>query len=548
MPKLNLDEKSKTFISLILILFVSLIFILDTRILTNPPLRSDDWKMLVEPVVFDEISLVNFSDRRPFLLSLFAILSPIIHLNISLYYVANWLLILFSGLTVYQILRIAFPKYRWIALPAALIFLIYPVNYARTWLVVSINTFALLLGLLAILLMIIYCRGGKPWHLGLANLLILLSLGTYEAALGIIFLSGFLLILNREISKKQRFWMLTIFATIAFFLLWRLVIQPSVFAVSDFYLENATVSILPILKRYGQGLFIFLFNWVGPLLNPLGEIKYWVFGSGSAILLVILALLIRQRINRMADSAEESRSERLSKAKGLLKISGIGFIFWAAGYVPVISLWQPYFYGDGSRVNFAAILGASLALVALFGAMFTILSKQEKKIQNGVMIIVILMVAAGMAYQVQGQNIRQQVWQVNQVFWQKMFELVPGIKTGTKLVIVIPNYEKVGPFEMLPFRGDWEAESAFRVLYNNQELFAEYFYIDWLAAPDNWQPIGGDLERYLFVYYDTSLGDIRIIQDPFQALELSDPIENYDPSLRITAFEEEMGKYRYLVE
>ncbi|MDY6847249.1 MAG: hypothetical protein SVP52_08955, partial [Chloroflexota bacterium] len=241
MSKLNLNEKNKVFISVVVIVVVSLIFIVDPRFFTNPPLRSDDWNMLIEPVAFDSIDFVNFSDRRPFMLSLFTILAPIIQLKISLYYVVNWLLILFSGLTVYQILRSAFPKYRWLALPAALIFLIYPVNYARTWLVTSINTFALLLGLLAILLLVRFSREGQAWRLVLANLLVLISLGIYEAALGLIFFASFLMMMNQEASNyKRRLWMLTIPATAAFFLIWRLVIQPQVFAVSDFYLANVT--------------------------------------------------------------------------------------------------------------------------------------------------------------------------------------------------------------------------------------------------------------------------------------------------------------------
>lgn len=546
--KLIVNGKNQAFISLIVIVFVSLIFILDPRFFTDPPLRSDDWNMLIEPVVFDSTDFVNFSGRRLFLLSLFALLSPIFQLNISLYYVANWLFNLLSGLTVYQIVRFAYPKHRWLALPAALIFLIYPVNYARTWLIISISTFALLLGLLAILLLVRYSREGQLWRLGLANILVLISLGIYEAALGLILLAGVLLVINWEVTKKRRRWMLTIPATVTIFLIWRLIIQPQVFAFSDYYLANTTLSLMTLLKRYGQGLFIFLFNWVGPLLIPLGDVKYWVFVGGGAVLFVVLVVLVWLRINQMGENTGKWRAERLRNVKAYLKISGIGFLFWAAGYIPVIALFQPIFYGDGSRVNFAAIPGASLAIIALLGALFCILFKQRNRAQKWVVIFVIPMVVAGMAYQVHAQNVRQSIWQVNQAFWGAMFELVPGIETGTKVVIILPGYENLEPFEMLPFRGDWEAESALRVLYNNQELFAEYYYVDRPEEPDNWQPIGGDLGRYIFVYYDPQLAEIRIIQDPFLALGLPSPAENYDPAQRITPFRQEMGEFRELVE
>ena len=548
MSQLNLHGEKKIIVSLIMIVFVSLIFILDPRFFTNPPLRSDDWNMLIEPVVFDSITFFNFSDRRPFLLLLYAVLSPILQLRISLYYAVNWLLILFSGLTVYKIIRDAFPKHRWLALPGALIFLIYPVNYARTWLVISINTLAFLFGLLTILLLVHYSRKGQTWRIIMANLLALISLGTYEAALGIILIATVLLLIDRETPKKRRLWIFTIPVTIIIFLLWRLVIQPQFFAVTDFYLTNATVSLPTVIRRYGQGLFIFLYNWVGPLLNPLGDNKYWVFVICGTLLIVFLIVLVWRRIKVMGEIKDGLRAEKFGDAKALLRISGIGLLFWAAGYIPVIFLWQPYFYGDGSRVNFGAIPGASLVIVALMGALFTILFNDRNLVKKRVLIFVIPLVVAGMAYQVHAQNVRQRVWEVNQDFWGEMFELVPGVVTGTKVVIVIPNYENVGPFEMLPFRGDWEAESALRVLYNNRELYAEYYYIDWTGAPDNWQPIGGDLGRFVFVYYDPGLNETRIVQDPFEALNLPFPIENYDPDKGIIPFEQDMGEFRFLVE
>jgi hypothetical protein len=342
--------------------------------------------------------------------------------------------------------------------------------------------------------------------------------------------------------------MLTVPVAAIFYFTWRLVLQPQFFAVSDFYLESFTISPTTILTRYAQGLFIFLFNWVGPLLNPLGDIKYWVFTIAGAILFVFLIVLIWRRIEVMGGSNRGWRSGKIEDAKDLLKISGIGVLFWAAGYVPVIALWQPYFYGDGSRVNYGAIPGASLMISALMGALFTILFKERRGVRKRLLIFVIPLVMAGLAYQVHGQNIRQRVWQVKKDFWSQMFEVVPGIEPGTKVVIVIPDYENLGPFEMLPFRGDWEAESALRVLYNTQELFAEYYYMDWTGAPDNWQPVGGDLGRFIFVYYDPQLSDIRIVQDPYGALNLPYEIENYDPEKRIIAYKEEMGGFRFLLE
>jgi len=545
------DEKRtiKPIVWIMAIFLVSLVFILDPGYFVNPPLHSDDWNMLVEPVAFGSIDLVDFSDRRPLLLTLFAILSPIFRLQISLYYVVNWLLILLSGIIVYQIIFRAFPNNGWLALPGALIFLIYPVNYARTWLVISINTFALLLGLLVILLMIRFSNEGKAWRLVVANFLVLLSLGTYEAALGIILLASVIIIfLNRSSPKSRRLWILTVPATVVLFMVWRIVIQPGLFAVNDAYLAKINVSLLTLLKRYGQGLFIFLYNWIGPLLLPFGDYKYWVFVGVGAVLLIFLGVLVLRRITRLRDDPAKDGAARFAEARDLLKISGIGFLLWAAGYIPVIALWQPTFYRDGSRVNLAAIPGAALAIVALLGTLLIIILRRKEHAQKWLLIAVIPLVVAGMAYQVHAQNYRQQVWQENQALWQSMFDLVPDIKPGTKMVIVIPGYEELGPFEMLPFKGDWEAESALRVLYNNKDLFAEYYYFDLPGLPDSWEPIGGDFTNHIFVFYDPATNETRLVLDPYQSLKLPSPVENYEPTLRMKSFNDQTAKYRFLVD
>jgi len=548
MKSTKMTKSHKQLISMVAIVVVSLVFVIDSGYFTHPPLRSDDWNMLVEPVAFGSVDLFDIADRRPLLLLLFAILSPVFQLKISLYYVVNWILIIISGYIVFRLVQHAFPKFQWLALPTSLIFMIYPVNYARTWLVISINTFALLLGVLAILFMIRFTQVGKTWHLVLANTLVLLSLGIYEAGLGIILLSGLFMIFDRKYMRKRRMWVVTILGAATFFILWRLFLQPRLFAVSDFYLSSMSLSVSTLVKRFSQGLFIFLFNWTGPLMMAFRDYKYHVFVGMILILLAILGLLIWRQIKEKCKLSDDEFTVSYGRFRELLKISGIGFLFWFAGYIPVITVWQPIFYGDGSRVNFAAIPGASLAIVAFLGALFSLLHGKKNQIKKGVLIAIVPLVIAGMAYQVHAQNFRQEVWEVNRIFWRLMFDQVPGIKSKTKVVIVIPGYEELEPFEMLPFRGDWEAESALRVLYNDKSLFAEYFYIDRLEEADNWQPIGGDLGRFLFVYYDPSNTTFRLIENPFEALKLPSPVENYDSGARIVAYQDEMGRFRYLVE
>ena len=549
MFNLKLSEKTKSWIWLLPILIVSLVFILDPRYFTSPPLRSDDWDHLVFPAIFDQISFIDLGNRRPLLTSLLALLSPLFGLHIAWYYVINWLVIFLSAVVVFLIIKQAFPKFSWLALPTALIYLIYPVNYARTWLVTIVNSLALLISLISVVLIVQYAQTGKLMKLIFANLLFLVSLSTYEIGFGMVMLAATLIFLfHKGIPVKRRYLIGAILLTGVIFLIWRIYVQPKLFVVEDNYLASLDLSIIVVFRRYVQGLFIFLFNWIGPFLIGFGDHKYWVFVGLGGVIVLGFIIVLPKLVNKAKSDFGANYREWIARIKGFIKLSLIGGLFWAAGYIPVIFLWQPAFYGDSSRVNIAAIPGAALGLTAGIAGLKTFVFRKGIKIRNALIIMVMVLVVLGMAYQIHSQNIRFRVWEINKEFYRMTFGKIPGIMSGTKVVIVIPGYEALEPFEILPFRGDWEAESALRVLYNNPELFAEYYYLDNPSHPDNWIPQDSDLSRFIFVYFDPENSEIRIIEDPELALSLPFKAVAYDPDSRIVPFEFEIGKYRFLVE
>jgi hypothetical protein len=531
------------------LLLVSLVYILDTRFFTSPPLRSDDWSQNILRIVFTRIPFFDITRRRPLQTALMALASSVFGLQIHWYYIINWLLLFVSAVIVHQIVRRAFPRTTWLALPTALVFLIYPVNYARTWLVTVNNTFALLLGLVAILLLLAYRRSGKTAQLVFANLLFLISLMIYEAALGLVMFAALVLVcFPGETAKKRRWAFLSILFTGALFVLWRAVLQPQWVNLQDQYLSSLEMSVSTLLSRYGQGLFIFLFNWTGPLLLGFGNHKYWVFLGICLTFLALLLAFIPRALKTAKRNSDYPFEERVKQEKELLAIGLIGVLAWAAGYIPVIALWAPTFYGDSSRVNFSSIFGGALALVAVIALMITFFVNRKERVGRIMLIAVIPLVLLGMGNQVYAQNQRVAVWEESKRFWQGLFETAPNLKDGTELVIVIPNYEKLGPFEMLPFRGSWDVESALKVLYNNQALTAEHYYMDSLALGENWSPIDGDYSQTVFVFFQPDDGEVRLIEDPVTALNLSIEVDGYAPETRITVPDEDTDVYRWLVE
>ena len=529
--------------------FVSLVYLMDYRYFTSPPLHSDDWEWLVWRFIFDPFKFINWADRRPFFASLLVVLTPILRLNIAWYYVVNFLLIFISGIIVLLIVKKTFPNFQWIALPVSLIFLIYPINYAKTWLILLSIHLAMILALSAILMMITYARSGKILHLIAGILFSLISFGIYEAGLGIVMLASlFISFFALEFTRKRRLPILSVFLTGMIFILWRIFIQPNVLNTQDYYLETINISFVNIIQRYIQGLFIALFNWVGPLLTGFGRYKYWVF-VGLGLVLIIIFLILLPKLLKSAKSKETfPYQKRVNEIKSLVRIAVIGILFWAAGYIPVISLYQPIFYGDGSRVNYFSVPGASLAVVAGIACLIFLLLEKKDQIKRIVLIVSIPLVIIGSIYQIHAQNERFRVWEINKSFWHEMFELIPGIKERTKLVIVIPGYEDLEPFEMYPFAGDWEAQSAFSILYNEKDLFARYYYIDIPSGPGNQLPDDMDWSQYIFVYYNPSHSSLRIIEDPTKALSLSFDLQGYDPQNRIQPYSPDINQYRWLVD
>lgn len=547
MKKSSVQHQLKSLGWILPILLTSLVYILDLRYFSSPPLRSDDWNWIVAPQIFNPLPLIDLSDRRPLISSLFALIGPIFGLKIYWYYLVNWLLLFLTGIVFYKVIEKAFPEHPWLPLSTALIFLIYPVNYARTWLIVANITLALLLALLVVLMMVLFSRSGKGTYLLLGNILFLVSLGIYEASFGNVLLAAVLLALfSREIPKKRRVLLSTFLLAGLGFFAWRTFIQPELIGVQDFYLSNVNLSISTVFSRYFQGGFLFLFNWFGPLFFAFKDYKYIAFTSVVILLVLIFLAFLPKLIKASRSNLKFHYAERIAQIKSLAGIAFVGLMFWVAGYIPIISVYQPTFYGDSSRVNYTSIPGAALALSAGMSSLITLIVKEKKQIHRILRIVLVICLFSGVILQIHSQNIRFHIWETKKTFWHDTFNLIPNIADDSIVVIVIPGFDTLQPFEMLPFIGDWEAASALQVLYNNPTLFAEYYYRD-IGHPDNWVPAGSDYSRFLFLFFELETRSVRLIEDPASALSIPVEFAGYNPKQRIETYTPEAGVYRFLV-
>ena len=117
-------------------------------------ISSDDWSYFVTKYVFGELHPINLTDRRPLILVLYYAMASLFGLRVEYYYFVNFLILFFSALLVYIIVKRIFPSYGWIASLVALTYLIYPVDYTRTWIIMIYIRFWWLVSLGVILLLL----------------------------------------------------------------------------------------------------------------------------------------------------------------------------------------------------------------------------------------------------------------------------------------------------------------------------------------------------------------------------------------------------------
>ena len=124
-----------------------------------------------------------------------------------------------------------------------------------------------------------------------------------------------------------------------------------------------------------------------------------------------------------------------------------GGAFWIAGYIPIIALYSPSLYGNASRVNSFAIAGASLMLVSVVAIIATLLARSISQIRFLSTAILLPFIIAGVFVQLQVNKERQIAWETQKTIWNGVFRTIPNIKDEKSIVIVIPGYEHLRPFQ-----------------------------------------------------------------------------------------------------
>ena len=522
----------------------------------------DDWSFIVERFAFGTLSPFDLTDRRPFLMAFHSVLAAIFGLQFQYYYFFNFIILFLSALLVYSILKRIFPTQAWIASLVALVYLIYPVDTTRTWMNTTSNRFWWLVSLGAIWLLLEFVVSGKAWTVVLAIIGAAISLGAYEGQFGILLLAGILIAVfaNQSPLRRRITVLLAVAGTGVSFALWRTLLQPRFFHVRDTYVETLQFNPVVLAERYLHGFYIFSIGWLDPIqtqLQLLGvNLLPWLLFYIVTCCAVILWMSARRNARNEIKSKLETHN-KTQEAKIYLTMLLVGFAFWVAGYIPIIFLYSPSVSLVASRVNFFSVPGAALILVATIALLATFVTRSTFTQRSVVVAIILPFLVAGIFEQFQVNWENQVKWETQKQIWRGIFTTISNLRDQSTIVIIIPGYEHLRPFESYPFLASWETASGARVLYNNQTISGNYYYKDipsaeLLFTPNGFRPIPTNkpipYKRLVFVLYDPASESVTLVDDLQKTLALPFKANNYNPGENIISAKPSTGKFRWLVE
>jgi hypothetical protein len=524
----------------------------------SPVIYSDDWDYLIKRYLFHGFHLVNWASRRPLEELGFQALMNLFGLNIRGVYYADIAIIFCCAYLVYLLVERIFPRQPYLALPVALIFLIYPVDYTRMWLIQSYTWIIYLETLLAMYWLLDFAREGRAWPLLLALALFILPLGAYEAQMGILFAWCVVLAIQPGLPVRRRALLLLPLLIGGLFMVWRMVLQPALLQIHDPYVGQVTVNAGVLLARLKEIGPVFLESWVAPFQTFLG-------GSTRRLLLVLLGVMACAGGAALALGKETSGdtapcltwAEKKAQSWDLIKGLGLGLALLVGGYFPVLAVYAPNLNGINTRVNLFSIFGGSLALVSLVALAALWVADVRGRVGVVTLAAVAPLLLVGMTQQLWNENEARLAWYQQKHFWQEVFQVVPDLKDHTTVVLVIRGAEPPPrPFLRLPITAEWEFANGLQVLYNNTTLKGMLYYTDMDEGSSahlerdgvrSYEHEFAPYEDTVFLSYDFAHGRVQLLRRLEHQTRLPFTPQRYHPKERIRPEPPQHAPYRGLV-
>jgi hypothetical protein len=503
-------------------------------------------------------------------------------LDVQALYLAHIFVIFLCAVVVYFLARRLFSGYKFLALPAALLFLVFPVDLTRMWLSMNYIWINYLAALIVLYLMLDYAEKGGIWKLAVSLPLIILPLGAYEGQIGLVLAWSILLaVITRRISLWRRLLLLYPIAIAGLFIFWRTYVQPVVLNIHDPYMGfQSNQRFIPLLiTRLIAIIPVFVNCWILPFSSLLGisARRVLLILGGAVACIGLLVLWVSKEPDSSSERSKADSHDLLSEPSNpeavpadqltwrkkkqesirLLVPFGIGVIMLLAGYFPYIIIVSPSLEWFGSRGNMFAIFGAALALSSAVALIGLWVIQQRSQMRFIIITAMIPLILIGATEQIWNQNEARQAWAEQKHFWRALFKEIPNLRDGTTVVVVMPYDNPSRPFQRLPFTADWELTGGLKLLYNNASLRAIPYTPNHVEGngyatltPEGVWSNNFGLTPYddiVFVYYVQGSYVVRRVDQVNADIPLKFTVTGYTPEKHILPDPPRSNPYRGLV-
>jgi hypothetical protein len=524
----------------------------------DPAIYMDDWDLL-RKFIFGDMRVVDLRRRRPFEDAVIWLLLHIVGVNPRAMLVVIAVIIFLCATIIYMLMRRMFPRVDFLALPVAVLFIIYPVDTTKVWMTRVYQWVIFLFVLLGLWLLVEFLRGGRGWKLGLALVLLILPLGAYDGQLGLVVLLPILLTVFLPGIPIRRRWLgLTPLLGGLVLVAFRLYIQPVLLGFYDPYLNQAVYSPLELIRRILVGFPVFAESWVKPFeffLAGLSPVKLLLILASSS---VVAGLFVWAGMEKADAAWDDSERRNILGLLGFVFI--LGLAIWAAGLVPAVVMGAPglNLNGSSSRNHTYAILGGSIWLTGLM-AMAVVLAAPARRSVGPILtaaIIPFLIVGAGQ--QVWMQNEARLAWRQQQMFWKMAFVTLPNLADDTTVLVAVHGDYPTRPFEHLPLTAEWEVNHGFKVLYDNPSLQGMLYFSDFTTGTRLETKLRQDgvygyivefvpYDQLVIVTYNPVNQVMQVVTDPEQEFDLPFTVKGYYPEQYILPSPSAASPYRSLL-
>jgi len=531
-----------------------------------PILYSDDWSHIVEGLAGNRWRFIDLSSRRPLVHAPILLVYSIFGLNIHVFYLVLVLCQWVSAVGMHCLLgKINLDSL--LTLLLVLLFLVYPADYSRMWLNMLHVRFVYVLLVVYAWSLFIYQDRNHIAALVVALLCLLISLGIYEAHLGVALGWAILMFFrSKRLSLPRKLGVLSPFILAVAFSLWR-TYGIGRAGVHDNYLELVQLAPSMLLSRLVAGFKVLIWAWIEPFRQAFGggpDLAF-TYSSNWRYYLVIAGVIALGWIGVMLlgrkGSFEDvlSRDDRLREIHLAALLFLVGGLFVIAGYLPIVTVYMPNLVQHDSRANLFALPGASLCFVALFYMTSILLTRHRKQVRELLIVSVIPLLIIGAVTQVWIQHDAQVAWEDQKAIWARLFELVPDAVDGTQMLLVLPGYQEctgLVNWNRTPVSAQWEVRSAIRVLYGNATLSGDVFFPDLCSRVELrqdgvvslWTQDVTPYAEIVVLVYDGGTRQLRLAENLQDDLGLKWPTPDYDPWARVLSSTKSSIELRRLVE